>query len=130
MMRIIKRTFANFPRTTLMLGRAGENLVTKLEIDISRELREFSNPTFELVLKMPALDDPYPVVIEIIENKLTYVFSGSDLSKEGYGEVEAIVSGENGEILKSATAKAKIEPSIIPNTYPGPLQKVIDDILD
>ena len=110
------------------MGRVGENLVTKLELDISKELNEFSQPVFELMLKVPALEDPYPVLIEIEDNKLIYYFSGSDLAESGYGELEVLVCGPNGEVLKSATAKTKIEPSMIPSSYPGPLQKIIDDI--
>ena len=127
-MRIIRRTFANLPGSTLLLGRAGENNVTRLELDVSKEQSEFKDASFELVLKTPASEDPYPVVVEVTNNKLTYNFSGSDLAESGYGQLEALVVGSEGELLKSATAKIKINPSIIPNTYPGPLQKVIEDL--
>lgn len=129
-MRTIRRTFSNLPGSILLLGRAGENNVTKLELDVSKEQSEFKDASFELVLKTPASQDPYPVVVEVTNNKLTYHFSGSDLAESGYGQLEALVVGSEGELLKSATAKIKINPSIIPNTYPGPLQKVIDDIKD
>lgn len=127
-MRIIKRTFANLSKTTLLLGKAGENLKTRLEIDISKEQSEFTNPVFELVLKMPSATEPYPVFVEIVGNTMSYTFTGSDLLVAGNGEVEALVSGANGEVYKSATAQARIDPSIIQNAYPGPIQKVIDDI--
>lgn len=129
-MRIIRRTFANLSQSTLFLGRAGENLVTTLELDISKEQNEFSNPVFELVLKMPSSNDPYPVLVDVTDDKLTYSFTGSDLAESGFGELEALVCSEDGEVLKSTTAKTKIEPSIIPRAYPGPIQKVIDDILE
>lgn len=127
-MHVIKRTFANLPGSTLLLGRAGENNVTKLELDVSKEQSEFKDASFELVLKTPSSEDPYPVVVEVTNNKLTYYFSGSDLAESGYGQLEALVVGSEGELLKSATAKIKINPSIIQNTYPGPLQKVIEDL--
>ena len=127
-MRIIRRTFANLGKSTLLLGHAGENLVTKLEIDISKELVEFTTPVFELVLKTPAISEPYPVLIDVLDDSIVYSFTGSDLQESGYGELEALVCGPNGEVLKSATAKIRIDKSIISNSYPGPIQKVIDDI--
>ena len=129
-MRIIRRTFANLGKSTLLLGHAGENLVTKLEIDISKERVEFTTPVFELVLKTPAISEPYPVLIDVLDDSIVYSFTGSDLQESGYGELEALVCGPNGEVLKSSTAKIRIEPSIITNSYPGPLQRVIDYILE
>lgn len=126
-MRIIRRTFSNLSQSTLQIGRVGENLVTTLEVDVSRELADFKNPSFELVLKVPAAVDPYPVLVDVEDGKLTYSFSGGDLSESGTGSLELLVYGKYEELLKSTTANTVIQPSIIPSTYPGPLQKVIDD---
>lgn len=127
-MRIIRRTFANIAGSTILLGKAGENKAARLEIDISKELEEFSNPVFELMLKTPAYEEAYPVLIDIIDNTIVYELNGSDLQISGYGELEALVCSPDGNILKSATAKTRIDSSIIPNSYPGPLQKCIDEI--
>lgn len=129
-MRTIRRTFANLSQSTLLLGKAGENRVTKLEIDVSKEQAEFSNPSFELILKLPNFSDPYPVLVEISDGKMTYSFTGSDLAKSGDGELEALVLDDEGNLLKSATAKTIIEPSIVQNEYPGPLQRIIDEVRD
>ena len=71
-MRTIRRTFANLSQSTLFLGKAGENNVTELELDVSKELKEFPNAVYELVLKMPASTDPYPVIVTVSNNTLVF----------------------------------------------------------
>lgn len=126
-MRSIRRTFDNFSCSTILLGKTGENDTSRLEVDVSRILSCYPNAGFDLFFQLPSSIEPYPVAVNVENGKLLYSLDASDLSVPGFGKAEIIVYGSNGEIVKSITAKTKIDKSLTHcNLYPGPIQKWLD----
>lgn len=126
-MRVLRRNFFNLSSSTILLGRSGENEVTQLDVDISRELSEYPNSTFELLFTRPNESDPYPVLTTIEGRVLSYVIGGYDLGIVGYGQLELVMYGSNGEVKKSAVAKTRIEGTLLNgNQYPSSVQKWFD----
>lgn len=126
-MRVIRRSFSDLSSYTLLIGRSGENETSRLEVNVSKELQTYPQCSFELLLQMPGCTDVYPVITELNDDLLSYTFNISDLSSPGYGKMELVMFGADGEVKKSAVAKTRIEASLTPgNCYPGPIQRWIE----
>lgn len=127
-MRIIHRTFDTLGCSTILIGRVGENHVTRLDVDVSGELVKYPQSVFEIMLKTPAFDEPYPLLVTLDGNSLYYDFSSSDLQSSGFGELEVLLCSPDGSILKSATTRVRIDSSIITGRYPGPIEKILAEL--
>lgn len=127
-MRIIHRTFDTLGCSTILIGRVGENHVTRLDIDVSGELVKYPRSVFEIMLKTPAFDEPYPLLVTLDGNSLYYDFSSSDLQSSGFGELEVLLCSPDGNVLKSATTRIRIDSSIITGRYPGPIEKILAEL--
>lgn len=127
-MRIIHRAFDTLGCSTILIGRVGENHVTRLDIDVSGELAKYPQSVFEIMLKTPSFDEPYPLLVTLDGNSLYYDFSSSDLQSDGFGELEVLLCSPDGNVLKSATTRVRIDPSIITGRYPGPIEKILAEL--
>lgn len=130
--RLINRSFSDLACSTILIGKTGENEVTEITIDVSEEMEKYPTATFEMLLVSPADQDaPYPVVTDLDHDGdvswVSYVISGYDLREAGYGKLELIMRGVDGEVLKSSIAKTRIDSSLLNgNVYPESVQKWVD----
>lgn len=95
----MRNLYAN-GRSTLPLGRMGENEATVIVFNIAEWRELFGNGTFSLVNLRPGDAAAYPCVIEQDATTVKWTVQSADLAKQGYGKCELIYT-VGGTIAKS-----------------------------
>lgn len=73
---------------TLNLGRQGENLARKIEIDFSDWKEQFGDGTISLIAQRCVDDAPYPVAIKVEGTKAIWPVTNADTAFVGTGKCE------------------------------------------
>ena len=121
----------NLP-AVIALGKAGENLATEIQIDVSEWITGHEDAVIGIVLSR-ADGVSYPVMVETSSNVVSYSPLAADLVS-GYGKLE--VRMYDGDVIKKSTMSATfVSPSIEVGEAPDPqtpdwVQTIIDGIID
>lgn len=127
-MKIIKTAYERFGAIPIGLGRAGENGVVQISVDISTPLEEYPDAYFGINAETPDGTE-YPVVCETQGKTLLWTVNASDTSKSGKGRAQVVMYGANGEIGRSKPVDTLVLPSIIANgNPPDPVQNWLDNV--
>jgi hypothetical protein len=131
-MRLYKFLPCELPNTgTIYLGKTGENKATRLEIDVSEWMTECPGSAVSILYKRPDGTIYHPAYV-YNDNILTWDIELADVSFVGIGEIEIILTGENGEVFKSERCNVQIAESLttnsseIPNSVPDWATQVIE----
>lgn len=111
----------------ILLGRQGENLATKVIIQINQIKTGDGYPV--LVHQRAKDTEPYPVAVTEDGDAIEWIVTSADTEYAGYGKAEVRWMGANGEIVKSVTyqtytEKSMAEPSEPPEVWEGYIAKI------
>lgn len=127
-LKVIKTAYERFGAIPLGLGRAGENGVVEIHIDISTPLKEYPDASFAIHAKSPDGTE-YPVVSVTENETLIWPVCASDTAKNGKGRAQVVMYGANGEIGRSDPVDTLVMTSIIANgNPPDPVQNWLDNV--
>lgn len=118
-------------QTILVIGRSGENIVTKINFDFDSYFQEFGSGTPYLWYKRPSDSYEYPIQLDIENHIATWNITASDTQYVGTGQVQLIYV-VNGVIKKkSRIFTVKVMESIDPQeeTPPDPYKTWVDKIM-
>lgn len=94
------------------LGRLGENEHTRVGFDISAYLAEYPGAETTVLNRRPGDEAAYPVSNVVLdENILYWTVSSADLSMEGIGKCELVIT-LNGVVVKSEIYVTQILPAL------------------
>lgn len=114
----------------ILLGRQGENLATKVIIQINQIK---TGDGYPLLVHQRAKDtEPYPVAVTEDGDAIEWIVTSADTEHDGYGRAEVRWMGANGEIAKSVTyqthtEKSMTEPGEPPDVWEGYLGQVAEN---
>lgn len=83
------------------LGRAGENKARRIIFDLSPWISEYGMGTVSLLVRRAYEEEPYPVVVDVVDDKAVWVVTAADTTQEGFGQAELSWS-VGATIVKSA----------------------------
>lgn len=126
-MRTIKTAYERFGAIALCLGRAGENGVTEIRIDISTPMEEYPGAWFGIAVESPD-GTCYPAVSETDGDALVWTVSSADTAKSGKGRAQVVMYGESGEIGRSKPVDTIVMTSIVADSEPpDPVKNWLDN---
>lgn len=110
------------------IGKQGENVTTKVIFDIPDGYEEYA---VSAMFKRADLDEPYPIAVQVIEGKVEWIVTSTELFIPGFAQIEIQYQQED-EIKKSVTYRLKVieslhEPSEEP---PDPFKDWYSKVLD
>ena len=125
-MKVISISLADLEKTTLRLGRLGENLHTQVQIFCASVFASYPNATYSLAVKPPA-GAVYPAVMTREGMNLLWDIKDSDLAEVGNGMIQ--LTFENGEeVIKTVIGSTSILNSLTPTgEAPTPIENWIDE---
>ena len=100
-----------FGQSVLNLGRQGEDNAVRVLVDIGEYLKQDAGAQAALSAETPG-GYVYPVIAAMSGTTLTWNIGESDVAEAGSGQVQLTITGTDGEVLKFATAKTRIEKSV------------------
>lgn len=110
-MRTINATYERFDAFAVVLGKRGENGVSEVSIDVSRQLAAWPDASFGVAVETPG-EVSYPGVTVLNGTKLVWSITGSDTAEEGMGRAQVVMYGPDGEIGRSPETQTVILPSV------------------
>ena len=116
---------------TLLLGRAGENNVTRIEFDYTPWAEEFGDGTLSLLHEREGDSEPYPVIITVENNIGTWLVSNIDTSVTGVGRAQLIYIVDD-QIKKSRVYNTNVAPSLKESSEvpPDPYESWLEQMLE
>ena len=116
---------------TLLLGRAGENNVTRIEFDYTPWAEEFGDGTLSLLHEREGDSEPYPVIITVENNIGTWLVSNVDTSVTGVGRAQLIYIVDD-QIKKSRVYNTNVAPSLKESSEvpPDPYESWLEQMLE
>jgi len=96
----------------ISLGREGENLATRIEIDVSEWMQAYPGAAASILYKRPD-GVVYNPAFVYSENIVVWDVARSDTAVAGTGEIEINLSGANGEVCKSARCGIMIDAALV-----------------
>lgn len=116
-----------FGQSVLNLGRQGEDNAVQVLVDIGEYLKQDAGAQAALSVETPG-GSVYPVVAAMSGTALVWNVGESDVAEAGNGQVQLTITGTDGEVLKFATAKTRIEKSVTGSgEMPDRVQNWIDN---
>ncbi len=118
--------------STIIIGRAGENDISVLEITLDESL---SNYWFYLDFAKSDGSTYKTAKLEVVQNNVTYEIPNALLSERGSLAMQAVLQNEDGEVWKSTLKRFTVKNSInatddIPDQddFITEVQKVLNEI--
>lgn len=110
-MKTILFTLHELGYTAIDLGKCGENNVRQIEIDLSEWMNEYPGASVALYISQPNTT-VYLAATKLEEGILKWPILNTYTATPGFGSAEIVMSGKNGERLKSATANIFVSESM------------------
>lgn len=111
------------------LGRLGENEVTAVVFDVSKDAEIFGEFTVSLVNKRKCDEEAYPCVITREGDLVTWIVKQPDLQYEGYGKCELIFYQEDkiakSDIWTTVVGTALTDGGEVPEPWEDWVQRVL-----
>lgn len=123
----LKMMAEDFGKTALNLGRADENKVVRIEIDLSNLLEITPDANASVTVETPS-GKKYPATTSKEGKLLIWDVNSADTAEEGRGWAQLTITGSNDEVLKSVVTATSVGRSIRSDgTAPDPVQNWVDD---
>ena len=131
-MKIYAYSLVTFGSRQISIGRQGENLATRIDVDVTPWKTEYPNGTISLFV-VPPVGNGYLAAIEEDGNTIRWTIRDTDTAYDGHGKAELILKDANGTVMKSITAYticAKSVSSAEPADPPEAIRPWVEQILE
>lgn len=131
-MKIYPYSIRTFGGRRICIGKQGENLATRIDVDVAPWKTEYPTGTISLFVVPPA-GSGYLAALEENENTISWLIRDTDTASIGSGKAELILKDADGTVIKSATAYTTCIPSISadePADPPEAIRPWVEQILD
>lgn len=132
MPRIYTYSIQTFGSGQIRIGRQGENLCTRIDVDVTTWKTEYPTGTISLFVVPPA-ENGYLAAIEENGNTIRWTIRDTDTAYAGQGKAELILKDARGTVMKSVTANticAKSVSAAEPADPPEAIRPWVEQILD
>lgn len=130
-MKIDSYSLRTFGGRRICVGKQGENLATRIDVDVTPWKTEYPTGIISLFV-VPPVGNGYLAALEENGNIISWVIRDTDTVSIGSGKAELILKDADGAVVKSATAYTTCIPSISadePSDPPEAIRPWIDQIL-
>ena len=131
-MRIYSYSLQTFGSRRVSIGKQGEHMATRIDIDITPWIALYPDALIALYIKPPA-GEGYLAAIESDGKSVRWTVLGSDTAYAGIGHAEILMKNAEGMLIKSVTAETYCMESIScdePVDPPEAIRPWVDQILD
>lgn len=130
-MKIDSYSLRTFGGRRICVGKQGENLATRIDVDVTPWKTEYPTGIISLFV-VPPVGNGYLAALEENGNTVRWLIRDTDTASIGIGKVELILKDADGTVIKSATAHTSCVPSILssePSDPPEAIRPWIEQIL-
>ena len=131
-MKIYPYSLLTFGGRRICIGKQGENLATRIDVDVTPWKTEYPTGTISLFV-VPPVGSGYLAAIEVHENTVRWPIRDTDTAYDGSGKAELILKDADGTVIKSVTAYTTCTPSVSaaePADPPEAIRPWVEQILD
>ena len=131
-MKIDSYSLRTFGGRRICIGKQGENLATRIDVDVAPWKTEYPTGTISLFV-VPPVGNGYLAALEENGNTVRWLIRDTDTASIGIGKVELILKDADGTVIKSATAHTSCVPSVSssePSDPPEAIRPWVEQILD
>ena len=131
-MKIYSYCLRTFGGRRICIGKQGENLATRIDVDVTPWKTEYPTGTISLFV-VPPVGSGYLAAIEVHENTVRWPIRDTDTAYDGSGKAELILKDADGTVIKSVTAYTTCTPSVSatePSDPPEAIRPWVEQILD
>lgn len=131
-MKIYSYSLRTFGGRRICIGKQGENLATRIDVDVTPWKTEYPAGIISL-FAVPPVGNGYLAALEENGNIISWVIRDTDTASIGSGKAELILKDADGTVIKSATAYTTCIPSISadePSDPPEAIRPWVEQILD
>ena len=131
-MKIYSYCLRTFGGRRICIGKQGENLATRIDVDVTPWKTEYPTGIISLFV-VPPVGNGYLAALEENGNTVRWLIRDTDTASIGNGKMELIFKDEDGTVIKSATAYTSCVPSISssePSDPPEAIRPWVEQILD
>lgn len=131
-MKIYPYSIRTFGGRRICIGKQGENLATRIDVDVTPWKTEYPAGNISLFV-VPPVGNGYLAAIEVHENTVRWPIRDTDTAYDGSGKAELILKDADGTVIKSVTAYTTCTPSVSaaePADPPEAIRPWVEQILD
>ena len=131
-MKTYAYSLVTFGSRQISIGRQGENLATRIDVDVVPWKTEYPTGTISLFVVPPA-GNGYLAAIEENGNTIRWTIRDTDTAYDGHGKAELILTDASGTVIKSVTAYticAKSPSAAEPADPPEAIRPWVEQILE
>lgn len=131
-MKIDSYSLRTFGGRRICIGKQGENLATRIDVDVTPWKMEYPTGIISLFV-VPPVGNGYLAALEENGNTVRWLIRDTDTASIGIGKVELILKDADGTVIKSATAHTSCVPSVSssePADPPEAIRPWVEQILD
>lgn len=131
-MKTYAYSLVTFGSRQISIGRQGENLATRIDVDVAPWKTEYPTGTISLFV-VPPVGNGYLAALEENGNTIRWTIRDTDTAYEGHGKAELILKDADGTVIKSVTAYTTCAPSVSasePSDPPEAIRPWVEQILE
>ena len=131
-MKTYAYSLITFGSGQIRIGRQGENLATRIDVDVTPWKTEYPTGAVSLFVVPPA-GNGYLAAIEEDGNTVRWIIRDTDTAYDGHGKAELILTDASGTVIKSVTAYticAKSPSADEPADPPEAIRPWVEQILE
>ena len=131
-MKIYSYSLRTFGGRRICIGKKGENLATRIDVDVTPWKTEYPTGIISLFV-VPPVGNGYLAALEENGNTVRWLIRDTDTASIGNGKMELILKDADGTVIKSATAYTACVPSVSssePSDPPEAIRPWVEQILD
>ena len=131
-MKTYAYSLVTFGSGQIRIGRQGENLATRIDVDVTTWKTEYPTGTISLFV-VPPVGNGYLAAIEEDGNTIRWTIRDTDTAYDGHGKAELILKDASGTVMKSVTAYticAKSPSAAEPADPPEAIRPWVEQILE
>ena len=131
-MKTYAYSLLTFGSGQIRIGRQGENLATRIDVDVTPWKTEYPSGTVSLFV-VPPVGNGYLAALEENGNTIRWTIRDTDTAYDGHGKAELILTDASGTVIKSVTAYticAKSPSAAEPADPPEAIRPWVEQILE
>lgn len=131
-MKIYPYSLRTFGGRRICIGKQGENLATRIDVDVTPWKTEYPTGNISLFVVPPG-GSGYLAAIEDSGSTISWTIRDTDTAYAGSGRAELILKDADGTVMKSVTAYTTCDPSVSasePSDPPEAIRPWVEQILD
>ena len=131
-MKTYAYSLLTFGSGQIRIGRQGENIATRIDVDVTPWKTEYPSGTVSLFV-VPPVGNGYLAALEEDGNTIRWTIRDTDTAYDGHGKAELILTDASGTVIKSVTAYticAKSPSAAEPADPPEAIRPWVEQILE